>query len=120
MDTRKIATEYRLAKRAELIQAKQDNGQNVEEFCLSEGISKNTYFYWQRKLRESACTQLAGQVSEAGREMAPEGWARLVPANPSLATKEIAIEIGGCIVRATAETEPELLASVCRTLKTLC
>jgi hypothetical protein len=58
MDTRKIASEYRLAQWGQMIQARVQSGQSIKEFCASVGVSRNAYFYWQRKLREAACAEL--------------------------------------------------------------
>lgn len=58
MDTQKVAAEYRMSQWAQVIQARQDSGQSIKDFCQSSRINRNAYFYWQRKLRESACTEL--------------------------------------------------------------
>ena len=58
MDTQKAATEFRMSQWAKIIQNRIDSGLNIKDFCKSNGISKNAYFYWQKKLREAACTVL--------------------------------------------------------------
>jgi putative transposase len=117
MDTQKVATEYRLSQWAQVIQARLDSGQNIEDFCQAAGISKNAYFYWQRKLREVACTELA--KTEEPRNIVPSGWVQLKP-EPAQHTKEgLVIEINGCHVTVNADTDPELLKKICRTLRSL-
>lgn len=118
MDTREMATEYRLAKWAQLLQAKAENRQSIQEFCECEGVSRNTYFYWQRKLRE-ATVGLAQIAPAADNGLVPNGWMQLTPAVPGPAEAGITIEVGGCRVTATAETNTELLTKVCRMLKAL-
>ena len=59
MDTQRVATEIRLAQWAQMIQGRMESMQSIKEFCQAAGVSKNTYFYWQRKLREAACKQFA-------------------------------------------------------------
>ncbi|WP_036943150.1 IS66 family insertion sequence element accessory protein TnpA, partial [Pseudobacteroides cellulosolvens] len=59
MNTQKVAEEYRLSQWAQVIQAQQESGQSIKDFCESTGIRKNKYFYWQKKLRSEACTELA-------------------------------------------------------------
>ena len=117
MDTRKAATEYRLTQWAQMLQARQASGQSIEDFCATAGISRNTYFYWQRKLREAACTELIRQDAQV--EPIPCEWTRLEIAETCGKEETLAIEIGGCRVMATRETDPELLAKVCRILKAL-
>jgi len=58
VDTQKITAQYRLSQWAKIIQARQESGQNIKDFCQAMGISRSQYFYWQRKLRNMACTEL--------------------------------------------------------------
>lgn len=58
MNTREIAVEYRLSHWAQIMRDRSQSGQSIRSYCKSAGIHENVYFYWQRKLREAACTQL--------------------------------------------------------------
>ncbi|MBN1623114.1 MAG: transposase, partial [Clostridia bacterium] len=53
MNTQRIAMEYRLSQWAGIVQQRLDSGKNIKDFCEDEGINRNTYFYWQKKLREA-------------------------------------------------------------------
>ena len=92
---------------------------------MGEGISKNTYFYWQRKLREAACAELAKQADGAANALVPNGWARLerpVSAgvqHAGMTTAAVTIEVNGCHVSVANSADMALLAEVCRTLKAL-
>ena len=119
MDTRKVASEYRLAHWSQRLQAKAHSGQSIKDFCATEGVSRNTYFYWQRKLREAACTELASRERELGTSLVPNGWSRLEAAEPNLVGAEMTIEVNGCRISVSLGTDPNLLATVCRTLKSL-
>ncbi|MCL1832135.1 MAG: transposase [Oscillospiraceae bacterium] len=112
MDTRKIATEYRLAKWAEMLKERKSSGETVPEFCKRLEVSKNTYFYWQRKLREAVCTELSMQTESP----APQGWALCVQ-SPQSESKQITVEINSYRLTVTPDTDAELLVKVCRTLK---
>ena len=68
MNTREIAAEYRLAHWTQVIRERSESGQSIKAFCEEAGIRENTYFYWQKKLREAACEQLA--VMETGSAQA--------------------------------------------------
>jgi len=120
INTREIAEEYRLSHWAQIMHERMESGMSIKAYCRQLGISTNTYFYRQKKLRESACAHLAAQDHESLKASAPHGWARLMPAEPFQAKGSLTIEVGGCIVTATTETAPELLLQVCRTLKSLC
>jgi transposase-like protein len=111
--TREIATEYRLTHWAGIVRERAESGLTVKAFCESAGLHQNTYFYWQRKLRESVCTG-----SAAGMLQVPDGWSAIVSAEPNI-SGTLAIEIGKCRVIADRDTEESLLAKVCRVLVSL-
>ena len=70
MDTRKIAADYRLAHWAQVMQDREASGLSVRAYCLHAGFHENNYYYWQRKLREASCEELA-RIEGGGRELAP-------------------------------------------------
>lgn len=93
---------------------------SIKSYCRHIGCHENVYYYWQRKLREAACTELSlkGQLPE--KTLTPVGWSRLETVeSPMAETTGLTIEINGCRVSATAASDPALLVQVCRMLKTL-
>jgi putative transposase len=117
MNTRKIANEYRLSQWSQIF-SERCAGENIEEFCARTGISKAQYFYWQRKLRETACEGIIAQNSSE-KSVAPNGW--VVCELPMPESKgELYVEIGKTRIKVTCGTNPELLRQVCTTLVTLC
>ena len=117
MDTQKVTAQYRLSQWAKVIQARQDSGQTVKDFCQATGISKNQYFYWQRKLRDLACTELA--LQEEPVDTVPDGWLQLAPAQSQQMKEVLEIKFCGFHVSVNAETDPDLLKKVCRVLRSL-
>jgi len=115
METRKIAKEYRLTHWMQVLQECKASGQNITEFCQSREISKNQYFYWQRKLREEACAKLA--IQEGTSNLAPVGWMQLGQEKEMTSTLDI--KISGCYITVNPKTDSELLQKVCRALRTL-
>ena len=97
MDTQKVASEYRLSQWAQVIQAQLDSGQKIKDFCQSTGISKNKYFYWQKKLRSEACIELA--KTEESRNIVPSGWMQLEPKQTQNVKEALDIEIYGFHIR---------------------
>ena len=112
MGNQKEATESRMAKWRQLIEAKEQSGQSVSEFCEAEGVSRSVYSYWRQKLKNEEC-------AEAVEDIVPSGWTRLESSEDVLIEAALTIEINGCFVNVTDATEPELLTKVCRTLKAL-
>lgn len=117
MDTRKVASEYRLAQWSQAMQDKAASGESIEEFYQNKGISRNTYFYWQRKLRESACQQLATMNAKGS---VPNGWVVCETVVPVREESAVSIEIGRCRVRVGADVAPEALEKILRVLMRLC
>lgn len=117
MDTQKVAAEYRLSQWAQIIQKRLDSGQNIKDFCLTAGIRRNVYFYWQRKLRQTACKELA--KTEESKNIVPSGWMQLEPEHVQHTKETLDIEINSCHITVYSETDPELLKKVCRTLRSL-
>ena len=64
MNTRKIAAEYRLAHWTQIMRRKKESGLSAKAFCENEGIHENVYYYWQQKLREATCEQMAEMQNE--------------------------------------------------------
>jgi putative transposase len=116
MNTRKIATEYRLSQWAKVVQQRIDSGKTIKDFCEDEGISRNTYFYWQKKLREAACKDL---VTSEESSIVPNGWMQLQSNGSQYKGEGLAIEINGCQLKVDSNTDTELLKKVCRTLMSL-
>ncbi|MDD3168909.1 MAG: IS66 family insertion sequence element accessory protein TnpB [Eubacteriales bacterium] len=117
MNTQKATKEYRLTQWVQVMQERRNCGQSVKEFCQRSGISRNAYFYWQKKLREAACTELA--KTEEPRSIVPDGWMQLTSGQVQQALESLEIEVSGCRITVTAGTDHELLKKVCLTLRTL-
>jgi len=112
IDTRKVKTEYRMGQWTQLLREKAGTGESISVFCNRIGVNKNTYFYWQKKLREAAAVVLESS------ESSPQSWALAVQ-TPQPKSSEITIEINGCRITITPETNAEFLAKICRTLKNI-
>jgi len=78
MDTRKMAAEYRLRHWAQIMRERKESGLSVKAYCEQAGFHENNYFYWQRKLRESASEQLAAMgVESTETGLIPRGFAEV-------------------------------------------
>ncbi len=100
------------------MQERTESGQSIIDFCKTRGISRNAYFYWQRKLRAAAC-ELAEQSADA-QELIPAGWAMCKTRTAEPAGKKLIIEIGVYRINVGSDTDLSLLKQVCRMLTSLC
>ena len=73
MTTREMATEYRLSQWAQAMQERVSEGTSIKDFCQNRGISKTTYFYWQRKLREAAAARMIMETGKTPQGIVPSG-----------------------------------------------
>lgn len=117
MDARKVTTEYRMNQWSKVIQRCMESRQTITDFCEDEGIKKHQYFYWQKKLREAAGTDLS--ATDNSTSIFPSGWLRLNPSDTQGSNKSLSIEINGCYLNVNDNTDTELLKKVCRTLRAL-
>ena len=129
MDTRKVATEYRMARWAQILQDRKLSGEMVKDYCRTRGISKDSYFYWQKKLREAACEQLTVmQPGSANASLIGAGFTevRLMDSPPlNLSTEnkqsgQLTIEASGVKIEADAAYPASQLAYLLRELVSTC
>lgn len=126
MTTREIATEYQLAQWSQAMQERVANGESIKTFCENKGISKNTYFYWQRRLRENACKQLALKQSEiTDRNLPARSFTEIRIAEPAVmpeptSPSQIHMVIGVARIAIDSTYPTEKLAALLRELARPC
>ena len=76
MNTRDVAAEYRLQHWAGIIRECKESGLGVRAFCANSGFHENTYYYWQKRLREMACEELV-KVQAGRTNHLPSGFAEV-------------------------------------------
>ena len=121
MNTRYIAEEYRLSHWAGIMRERTESGLSITAFCKQSGFHTNVYYYWQRKLREAACKQMAS-ATQGNHEasIVPNGWALCESAKPENSDIAITIEVGKFRITVAEDTDIEHLSKVCRMLLSLC
>ena len=105
MNTREIAVEYRLSHWARIMQDRIDSGLSVRAYCENAGFHENIYYYWQRKLRESTCEELA-KAEKGATGLTPVTFAEVKlsgqAAYPAAASDQNQVSIEAGRVRITA------------------
>ena len=119
MNARAATREYRLAQWAQIMQERVESGLKVYEFCESRGIGKDAYYYWLRKLRETACER-AGKLQKNTQELSIPSFTEVKLSKSPIAQIESGskhqIEIGSCKINADAGYPVESLAVLIREL----
>jgi len=122
MKSREITKRYRLSEWAKIIQERSDTGEKINEFLKRKGITKDTYYYWLRKLREAAGEQLIEAQAKQQTALAVRGFTEIKITEPVIATNnigvsQICIEGGSCKITADAGYPVETLVVLIRELK---
>ena len=118
-DTQKIAAQFRLSGWGEAVKERIAGGQTVSAFCKAHGISKNTYYYRQKKVREAACVAMVNSPRPEN-SVIPRGWTQLAEIAPAtVPDNTLTIEISDCRIKVDAGTDTTLLAKVCGVLRSL-
>ena len=113
METRKIAAEYRLTHWAGIMSKRQESGLSIKAFCENAGIHENTYFYWQRKLREATCNKLSGiGLVQSGFMEVKLAEQAVIPPSATISTGKISIESSGVLIIADCEYPADKLVAL--------
>jgi transposase-like protein len=121
-----MTREVRLRRWMELLHEQKTSGQSIKSWCETQGISRQRFFYWQRKLREAASALTGREMSVTG---SPAGWALCAPAEapdrsepspPSSLSDQVCVEINGMRIMAGHEYAVEKLAQLLRELSPTC
>jgi hypothetical protein len=126
MTTKEMTEGYRMSHWAGIMRDRAASGLSVRAYCKKAGFHENSYYYWQKKLREVAIEthiQAHGSASHQALQSvkeAPSGWA-LCEAKKSIKREQppLIVSIGDYRIEVSPETNMEHLANVCRLLASL-
>lgn len=100
---------------------------NIKNWCEEQGVSRARFFYWQKKLRESVCTELIN--GEKPADESPQGWAMCTAdtgaqmhkaAEESGISDQLTVEVNGIKITAGSEYPSEKIAQLLRELMSVC
>jgi transposase-like protein len=127
MNTRAIAEEYRLAHWAQIVKERQQSGLSIKSYCESADYHENTYYYWQRKLREAACGELSRVANDETKSLQAIGFTEIKltepPALPSSLVEHqsrVQVDIGGILISADCEYPVNILVDLIQGLRRPC
>ena len=107
MDTRLATTNIRIQQWTAVIKEKAESGLTVDEYCEQNGLSRNAYYYWLRRVRNAALE--SAQTSFVELKAPETRTVPLVPAcNPSF-LPQLTLERNGFIIGVNTDTPRELL-----------
>lgn len=111
-----VKREVQLAEWQRQIQARQEQGVTVDEWCISLGISKGAYYHRLRKVREYMCRQMG--VMEDGESGETSQSSSIVPIRMPQAKDKATIEmqLGDLQIKFNESPDAEQLKIVLATL----
>lgn len=110
-----VKREVQLSEWQRQIQERQEQGRTVDEWCMSMGISKGTYYHRLRKVREYMCQSMGGMKAGASEERSRSA---VVPIRVAQPTEKAAIEMqfGDLQIKFNETPDTEQLKVVLTTL----
>jgi len=117
MNTREVAKEYRFSHWTQIMQERSASGMSIRAYCQTAGICEKVYYYWQRKLREAACKELAVPGFTEVRVAEPRARIGVMEASQP---GELRIKAGGVQITANSKYPANKLAALLRELKRPC
>ena len=120
MNTREVATQYRLSHWAGIMRDRQESGLSIRAYCEKAGFHENRYYYWQKRLREEACTKLAS-VSASEEQVASQGFTQVQLIDKAQSSKtsgsgQLSVEISGMRITSDGEYPSDKLLAILREL----
>ena len=61
-DVLAMRSEYRLQQWAQVVKSCNTSGLSNREYCQQHNISEKTYYYWVRRLRQTAASQIEART----------------------------------------------------------
>jgi hypothetical protein len=99
------------------MQERVDKGMSIKEYCKHIRICGNTYFYWQRRVREAACEQLG--ITSFTEIRVAEPAKEFVAVEPA-ELGQLRVEVGGIQLTADSSYPADQLAVLLRELARPC
>jgi len=121
-----MTAELRLSRWAQIMRERTESGLSVKAYCEKEGIHQNSYFYWQKKIREA----VGGQMIDLRDNQSPRNLERtsflevkatktiseMVSLENSNQNKNLQIEIGEARINADSVYPVDKLIKLLRGL----
>ena len=120
MDTHSVKRNYRIQQWKAIIQDRNNTDLSVDEYCKQNGLSRNSYFYWLRIIREEALKQpSASGFVELSLQAANDPGISMVTPIPAEkpAPSQLTLSVNGITIQVTESTSSSLLAKTIGVIK---
>lgn len=116
MNMKKISHEMNLQKWSQIVQECRNSGQTTAKWCTENDINIKSYYYWQRKVCNAVCNELAITNNV---EKSPE-FAEVIL--PGIRSSEVAItlNLNNISLQIHNRADESVIAQTLRILKSIC
>ena len=115
MDMRKLTQEMRLKHWLGVLRERNDSGKSIRAYCKEHGINEKSYYYWQRRLRETAAKTSSYSDNTAVAAIAEP---RFTEINLPVQNKNsaITIRIGNAVVEIEGQADRQTIEAILQSL----
>lgn len=122
MTSKELTYQYRMAVWSENMKERTELGMSIRAYCAMKGFAENTYYYWQRRLRDAVCNQL--EVQQTSLPAADFTRVTMASASEAPVTEcqggQLHVQIKGIHLSVDSSYPPEQLAALLLKLQLSC
>ncbi len=111
MDTRVATTKIRIQQWVVVFQDRAQSGLKVDDYCKQHQLSRNSYYYWLRRVKEAALQSVGTKFVELEEPEALISSDHTYKTH-SISSNSLAIQMNGVLISVNSNTSKELLTMV--------
>ena len=121
LDTTEAAVQYRIRKWMNIFADCKQSGMTVQQYCDANQLSRDSYYYWFKKVRALTMKQMAPAIVPIGDIMQDTPDPNTVPAIPAVAGSSLppatlTLQVGEISLKVNEATPDTLLRRTLRIL----
>lgn len=120
MDTRSVKRNYCIQQWKAIIQDRNNSNLTVDEYCKQNGLSRHSYFYWLRIIREEALNQSPSsgfvELSLPTDASSETSMITTIPIEKP-APSQLTLSVNGITIQVSENTSSALLAKTIGVIK---
>lgn len=121
LDTTEAAVQYRIRKWMNIFADCKQSGMTVQQYCDANQLSRDSYYYWLKKVRALTMEQMAPAIVPIGSTMPDTPASKSDPAMPavsgnSLPPATLTLQVGEVFLKVNEATPDTLLRRTLRIL----
>ena len=122
LDTTEAATQYRIRKWINIFADCKQSGMTVQQYCDANHLSRDSYYYWHKKVRALTMEQMAPAIVPIGSAAPDTPDQKNVPAIPAVTENAflpatLTLQVGDVSLQVNEATPDTLLRRTLRILR---